>query len=83
MTWWQTAHCVEYLRQALKCHGDVSILTYNWLKGQDEPLPYFKTLDSCQKWDHVLEWAEGANEEIKDLLPILRMGGQEELSRPL
>ncbi|CAD6579924.1 MAG: hypothetical protein ASARMPREDX12_009407 [Alectoria sarmentosa] len=77
------AHCVDYLRQALKCHGDVSILTYNWLQGQEKPLPYFKTLASCQKWDHVLEWAEGANAEVEDLLPGSKMGGQEELSRPL
>ena len=30
-------HCVETLRQKLMCDADVSIITYNWVKGEEAP----------------------------------------------
>jgi hypothetical protein len=28
-------HCVEMLRQTIMCHGDTSLLTYNWVQGRE------------------------------------------------
>lgn len=49
-------HCVEILRQTLMCHGDITLLTYNWVKGRQMPYPNFNTVHTCKKWDKLVEW---------------------------
>jgi len=62
-------HCVEMLRNAVMCHGDVSIISYNWKKGYDSPKGNFKSLHVCQKWDKLEAWRETHNvtSQIKTL----------------
>ncbi|KAG8422011.1 hypothetical protein J3459_010770 [Metarhizium acridum] len=62
-------HCVEMLRNAVMCFGDVSVITYNWKKGHDAPKGSFKSLHACQKWDKIEDWRAIHNitEEIKTL----------------
>ncbi|KAF2722905.1 hypothetical protein K431DRAFT_220920, partial [Polychaeton citri CBS 116435] len=49
-------HCVETLRQNIMCHGDISLLTNNWVEGRDMPYPNFNTIHTCKKWDTLVEW---------------------------
>ncbi|OAA56509.1 hypothetical protein LEL_10959 [Akanthomyces lecanii RCEF 1005] len=49
-------HCVEMLRQTLMCHGDISLLTYNWVEGRSMPHPNFNTVHTCKKWDTLIKW---------------------------
>ncbi|OKL63125.1 hypothetical protein UA08_01259 [Talaromyces atroroseus] len=49
-------HCVEMLRNAVMCSGDVSVITYNWKPGHEAPKANFKSVHSCQKWDKLEEW---------------------------
>lgn len=49
-------HCVETLRQTIMCHGDISLLTYNWVEGRDMPYPNFNTVHTCKKWETLTEW---------------------------
>lgn len=32
-------HCVDILLQSIQCSGDVNLITYHWLAGQDVPEP--------------------------------------------
>jgi hypothetical protein len=32
-------HCVDMLLQSIQCSGDVNLITYHWLAGQDVPEP--------------------------------------------
>ena len=52
----KTEHCVEILRQTLMCHGDMSLLTYNWVQGRDVPYPNFNTVHTCKKWETLTRW---------------------------
>ncbi|KAI1248134.1 hypothetical protein MGN70_010383 [Eutypa lata] len=54
-------HCVEMLRNAIMCSGDVSVITYNWKKGHAAPKASFKSMHSCQKWDKIEEWRSAHN----------------------
>lgn len=73
---YETAHCVEMLRQTLMCHGDMSLLTYNWVRGRDVPYPNFKTVHTCKKWETLTGWnmdrhsaaviGDGGKEEEKE-----------------
>ena len=64
-----TVHCVEMLRNAVMCFGDVSVITYNWKKGHEGPKASFKSMHSCQKWHKIEEWrtAHNVSAEIKTL----------------
>ncbi|RYP57814.1 hypothetical protein DL769_009264 [Monosporascus sp. CRB-8-3] len=54
-------HCVEMLRNAIMCFGDVSVITYNWKEGHAGPKASFKSMHSCQKWDKFEEWRSAHN----------------------
>ncbi|KAI1772537.1 hypothetical protein F4818DRAFT_426281 [Hypoxylon cercidicola] len=62
-------HCVEMLRNAVMCFGDVSLVTYNWKRGHEGPKASFKSMHSCQKWNRIKEWRSSHNvtEQIKTL----------------
>jgi len=62
-------HCVEMLRNAIMCFGDVSVITYNWKQGHPGPKASFKSMHSCQKWHKITEWraANNVTEHIKTL----------------
>ncbi|TGO30050.1 hypothetical protein BPAE_0008g00420 [Botrytis paeoniae] len=63
-------HCIEQIRQSLMCSGDLSILTYNWVKGERMPKPNFKTVHTCQNWDHVVGWAR--ENSVEHLMQYIR-----------
>ncbi|EHK26506.1 uncharacterized protein TRIVIDRAFT_81530 [Trichoderma virens Gv29-8] len=62
-------HCVEMLRNAVMCFGDVSVITYNWKRGHPGPKASFKSMHACQKWHKIEEWriAHNVTEHIKTL----------------
>jgi hypothetical protein len=49
-------HCIEELRQSLMCHGDMSLLTYNWVEGESLPHANFNTIHTCKNWDKIMDW---------------------------
>ncbi|KAI0947367.1 hypothetical protein AcV7_009811 [Taiwanofungus camphoratus] len=50
-------HCVEMIRQNIMCHGDVGLITYEWVKGFSLPYPDFNTLHQCRNFDKILDWS--------------------------
>jgi hypothetical protein len=46
------------LRQNLMCRGDVMMLTYDWVKGMDGPLPNFNTPHQCRNFEKILNWVD-------------------------
>lgn len=83
-------HCVETLRQTIMCHGDISLLTYNWVEGRDMPYPNFNTLHTCKKWetltrwnmqrDITVEWTDGMGRHV--LSPPLKPNNLKGMSTP-
>ncbi|PQE27647.1 Tat pathway signal sequence protein [Rutstroemia sp. NJR-2017a BBW] len=63
-------HCIEQIRQSLMCSGDLSILTYNWVKEERMPKPNFRTVHACQNWDHMVGWAR--KNSVEDLMKYIR-----------
>ncbi|KAF2026865.1 hypothetical protein EK21DRAFT_115363 [Setomelanomma holmii] len=70
-------HCIETLRQTIMCHGDVSLLTYNWVKGRDMPYPNFNTVHKCKKWDKLVAWNRD-----RDVTWQWELGNEHQLSIP-
>lgn len=38
------------------CQADTSIITYNWVKGQEGPTPNVNTKHKCKNFDAVWGW---------------------------
>ncbi|KAI1815497.1 hypothetical protein GGS20DRAFT_333095 [Poronia punctata] len=49
-------HCIDYLRQAAMCHGDVSLTTYHWQDDQIFPVADFNSSKACVNWDVLADW---------------------------
>ncbi|KAG2127971.1 hypothetical protein DEU56DRAFT_891333 [Suillus clintonianus] len=51
-------HCIEMLRQNIMCRGDVTMLTYDWVKGAKDPFPNFNIPHQCRDFEKVLDWVD-------------------------
>ncbi|KAH8750907.1 hypothetical protein BGZ57DRAFT_119934 [Hyaloscypha finlandica] len=50
-------HCLNYLRQAAQCHGDIGLSTWHW--EDNNPMPMGHTLPHvCKSWDKIDIWAK-------------------------
>lgn len=61
-----TDHCIEYLRESLTCHPDISLVTFRWINDtaqhRDEPNAFYPTnfdagIHECNDWSAINEWA--------------------------
>lgn len=53
-------HCIEYIRENLMCHPDISLVTLHWIPTDDGFKPTNKdlALHECVNWDVLNGWAE-------------------------
>ncbi|KAI0432183.1 hypothetical protein F5Y09DRAFT_354186 [Xylaria sp. FL1042] len=51
-------HCIEILRQATMCRGDVSIITMFWQDDNPIPVTDFSVPHACVNWDALYVWAK-------------------------
>ncbi|KAI1080620.1 hypothetical protein F5B20DRAFT_539951 [Whalleya microplaca] len=63
-------HCLELLRQAAMCHGDITISTVRWFQDEHEPTarPTLKNgaLHRCIRWDRLSHWAKARSVNLYD-----------------
>ncbi|KAI1310107.1 hypothetical protein F5Y03DRAFT_392539 [Xylaria venustula] len=52
-------HCIDYLRQSIMCHGDVTPITFEWNSEISNYLAHHSTEHQCRNFDKIFDWAEG------------------------
>ncbi|KAG0698829.1 hypothetical protein DFH29DRAFT_809852, partial [Suillus ampliporus] len=52
------SHCIKMLRQIIMCRGDMTMITYDWVKGAQDPFPNFNIPHRCRNFEKVLEWVD-------------------------
>ncbi|KAE8152272.1 hypothetical protein BDV25DRAFT_138087 [Aspergillus avenaceus] len=50
-------HCIDYLRQVIMCHGDLTPITFEWNHGIDGYLAHHSTPHMCRNFNAIYEWA--------------------------
>ncbi|KAG1838415.1 hypothetical protein C8R48DRAFT_742769 [Suillus tomentosus] len=50
-------HCIEMIRQNLMCNADVTMMTWDWIRGHKIPYPNFNTRHQCRNYEEILDWA--------------------------
>ncbi|RWA07720.1 hypothetical protein EKO27_g7384 [Xylaria grammica] len=53
-----TDHCVDYLRQAIMCHGDTTPVNQKWYPQAHRFGPDFATVHVCKPFDEIVEWSQ-------------------------
>lgn len=51
-------HCIDYLRQAIMCHGDVTPITFKFNAEIDGYLAQHTTEHQCRNFDAIFKWAK-------------------------
>ncbi|PWY86576.1 hypothetical protein BO94DRAFT_586161 [Aspergillus sclerotioniger CBS 115572] len=49
-------HCVDFLRQALMCQSDTSIITFHSAEGYDLPVPSYEVPRTCSDFESIRTW---------------------------
>ncbi|PMD61029.1 uncharacterized protein K444DRAFT_493442, partial [Hyaloscypha bicolor E] len=50
-------HCLDYIRQDIQCHSDLTPLSYLWDEEAQGVLPVFNSTHTCRKFSDVHLWA--------------------------
>ncbi|KAI1505680.1 hypothetical protein F5X99DRAFT_404715 [Biscogniauxia marginata] len=59
-------HCVEYIREALMCQPDMSMVTFRWINNTAQhedksafyPTNFDTSMHMCANWEALDSWAE-------------------------
>ncbi|KAI0440083.1 hypothetical protein F4803DRAFT_578091 [Xylaria telfairii] len=51
-------NCVDQVRNALMCHLDIAMGSYEWKEGEAKPWPNFVIRRECRDWDMLQDWAQ-------------------------
>ena len=57
-------HCVDFLRQALMCQSDTSIITFHSVEGYDLPVPSYELPRTCMDFESIRSWVVERQVEI-------------------
>ena len=53
----RSEHCLDFLRQSAMCHGDVGLVTFQWMP--DSLIPVSNaTVHECVNWDAIDKWTK-------------------------
>lgn len=74
-------HCIEILRQVIMCRSDVTMVTYNWVEGLDNPYPNFNVPHQCRDFEKILDWVEDHRIHIPQS-KVVRLEGNVDLPVP-
>jgi len=50
-------HCIDSLRQAIMCHGDISLFVHRWNEDAQFWRARFNTATTCRNFDRIQDWA--------------------------
>jgi len=50
-------HCINDIRQALMCHADTSVVTFEWEPKYRKPWPVFSNDHTCVDWGALDNWS--------------------------
>ena len=62
----RTEHCIELLREAIICQGDIAVTPFKWLGDSFEPTPKDGVMHQCVNWDRLSGWAQERAVDLYD-----------------
>ncbi|KAH8809397.1 hypothetical protein F5884DRAFT_753882 [Xylogone sp. PMI_703] len=56
-TWIHLDHCIDFIRQAVQCHADLTPMRWYWSEAVDQAVLKAESPHTCRKWDNIQKWA--------------------------
>ncbi|KAF6842216.1 hypothetical protein CMUS01_03281 [Colletotrichum musicola] len=56
------SHCIDYLRQALMCHGDLTPIYMMWSEEHGTFMGVQENVMQCRSWEAIIEWTASRND---------------------
>ncbi|KAH6661423.1 hypothetical protein BKA67DRAFT_493092, partial [Truncatella angustata] len=50
-------HCLDYVRQAVMCNADTTLVTHKWFESAQTFGPNFRTQHTCRNFDALMDWS--------------------------
>ncbi|KAJ6583483.1 hypothetical protein DFH09DRAFT_1029141 [Mycena vulgaris] len=50
------SHCVDWIRQAIMCHSDTSVLVWQWNYKHNQSTPIARVPHTCRNFERIQEW---------------------------
>ncbi|KAK9771978.1 putative Cyclochlorotine biosynthesis protein O [Seiridium cardinale] len=60
-------HCIDYLRQVIMCHGDITPITFEWNTELNTYLAHHSTEHVCRNFEALFHWAHSRAAEDFDV----------------
>jgi len=55
-------HCLDYLRQVIMCHGDLTPITFEWNDELSTYLAHHSTQHECRNFEKIFSWSKQRKE---------------------
>ncbi|KAI1799441.1 hypothetical protein F4811DRAFT_98520 [Daldinia bambusicola] len=65
-------HCVDILLQALQCSGNMNLMTYHWVAGQEYPQPDMSINRQCINFDKLTEFRKEHGLDLDKYVRIMK-----------
>ncbi|KAI5777085.1 hypothetical protein EDC01DRAFT_624565, partial [Geopyxis carbonaria] len=69
---YHTNHCIDILRQAIMCHADTNIVTWDWEPGRDKPVANGTVEHTCRNFEEVFDWTMERRVTFKEIRESVR-----------
>ncbi|GJC92031.1 tat pathway signal sequence [Colletotrichum higginsianum] len=56
------SHCIDYLRQSLMCHGDLTPIYMMWSEEHGSFMGVQENIMQCRSWEAIVEWSAARND---------------------
>lgn len=56
------SHCIDYLRQSLMCHGDLTPIYFKWSDEAGLFVSQQESIMQCRSWDAIVAWSAARND---------------------
>ncbi|KAF2102913.1 hypothetical protein NA57DRAFT_71898 [Rhizodiscina lignyota] len=73
-TWIHLDHCLDFIRQVVQCHGDLTPMTWYWSEAINRTVLKPERAHTCRNWNKIQGWAmervHKLTEEEKQRKPV-------------
>ncbi|KAL0944669.1 uncharacterized protein CTRU02_202556 [Colletotrichum truncatum] len=56
------SHCIDYLRQSIMCHGDLTPIYMMWSEEHGTFMGVQENIMQCRSWEAIMEWSAARND---------------------
>ncbi|GKT52003.1 uncharacterized protein ColSpa_12184 [Colletotrichum spaethianum] len=61
----EAEHCLDYVRQAVMCNANTTLVTHKWFKSAQTFGPNFRTQHTCRNYEALMDWSLARSPNVR------------------